>query len=128
MHLLLWAFLTAGVLTASASRGLSRRLTTMAVHGFGATDKLTGRDPVGGKRTMCGDTASPTTFKDRRTAREPAREANTERCFGELPFALEDRAMTTEEDRSNELRSCRRGCGPQARHPASRTPLCRASG
>jgi hypothetical protein len=37
MHLLLWALLTAGVLTAFAPRGLSRVLTTMVALGFGAT-------------------------------------------------------------------------------------------
>src|SRR4051794_29182090 len=61
----------------------------------------------------------PTSFKNRRTGRESAREASTGRCFGKHPVAAEDRAMTTEEDRPNELRSCRRGCGPQARHPVT---------
>jgi hypothetical protein len=37
MHFLLWALLTAGVLTAFAPRGLSRGLTTMVALGFGAT-------------------------------------------------------------------------------------------
>lgn len=40
-------------------------------------------------------------------------------ALGSTPVAAEDRAMTTEEDRPNELRSCRRGCGPQARHPVT---------
>jgi hypothetical protein len=37
MHLLLWAFLTAGVLTAFAPRSLSRALTVFVALGFGAT-------------------------------------------------------------------------------------------
>jgi hypothetical protein len=37
MHFLLWAFLTAGVLTAFAPRSLSRALTVFVALGFGAT-------------------------------------------------------------------------------------------